>query len=859
MRRSSVLFALALACARTSAPPGAPVPSAVEPKGTYLGTGPAVVLHGQDFTPAAVQRLNGGSEIEVDAVFRAFLGNVELEDVSWVDSHTLTAVVPPDLAAGTYALSVEGPYGLGMADGVFLVSDAVPAALTASASAPQRARLGLEFSVAQTVTNVGGMTAQAVAAGSPVLSGSAQVQPPAGTIDILPGASFVFIWRIRAGDSGVLDVMLPVAGVDEVDGRAVVAETNNLVSVVTGPHVVATPQPAPASAVVGMRVPLTIGVTNDGGTDALGVRLDDPSGAANVRVISSPLPQDVPAGATRTFQWTIEGTSPGAATLGCGGSGADPDDGTSFPVSAVQWTPIVFMGGLPAALTVPPGVLRGEVFAVTLKVNNPGTTAATAVQASATLSGGAASSTILLTAPAAADIPGGQTVAFVWTYQAGSPGTLQIDAGAAGTDASSGAPLGAAASASTQVSDAALVAQDPFGDGGAFSYVFAYAGKVYLGPSADGTRAVRVNPDGTGAETVQLAFLPDSPKNGVSPTPATFPSLGYLGCAPDTLQCGPDDEDGRGLFTAFSSGGNELLFAAGGRQNSVIKHAYATNDSSSSPTFSYIRTNLGGGMRGATAAAAMGDTLYVGVANGGGSGVPAVVPIFPPFGADSMGFAAFPSPLTNQTGTALVDSMAVYNGVLYAANDGGCARYDGSTWASCTPSASEWNLTPVSTPKITDFVPADKAVPQMAEFGGKLYLARNIEAGPQLWACTPILALPCGVSDWSLVAANGTGNPQLSQFDDATLNTLSLLVATSQHLYVGYDAPGGVVLYRSNTASPTTRADFGAWAVPGLGSAVKQILDARALTFAGNDSLYLTARDNALSRPGPVQVYRLAP
>ena len=342
MRRSSVLFALALACARTSAPPGAPVPSAVEPKGTYLGTGPAVVLHGQDFTPAAVQRLNGGSEIEVDAVFRAFLGNVELEDVSWVDSHTLTAVVPPDLAAGTYALSVEGPYGLGMADGVFLVSDAVPAALTASASAPQRARLGLEFSVAQTVTNTGGMTALAVAAGSPVLSGSAQVQPPPGTIDILPGASFVFIWRIRPGDPGTLDVGLPVAGVDEVDGRVVVAETSNSVVVVTGPHLVATPQPAPASAAVGTPVTLAIDVLNDGGTDALGVSFADPSGATNVRVVSSPVPQDIPAGAIRTFQWKIEGTAPGTATLGTSGAATDPDTGTSFPVDPVQWTPIVF-------------------------------------------------------------------------------------------------------------------------------------------------------------------------------------------------------------------------------------------------------------------------------------------------------------------------------------------------------------------------------------------------------------------------------------------------------------------------------------------------------------------------------------
>lgn len=342
MRRSSALFAVALACARTSAPPGAPLPRAVEPKGTYFGTGPAVVLHGEGFTPAAMQRINGGGEIEVDANFRAFLGLLELADVRWVDSHTLTAVVPPDLAAGTYGLSVEGPYGRGTADGVFRVSSGVPAALTASASAPQRARLGLEFSVSQTVTNSGGMIAQAVAARSPVLSGSAQVQPQPGSVDIPPSASYVFVWRIRAGDPGVLSVTLPVAGVDEVDGRAVVAQTSNSVTVVSGPHLVATPQAAPASASVGTSVPLAIDVLNDGGTDALGVYFADPSGAANVRIVSSPLSQDIPAGAIRTFQWTIQGTAPGTATLGCSGAGTDPDTATSFPVGAVQWTSIVF-------------------------------------------------------------------------------------------------------------------------------------------------------------------------------------------------------------------------------------------------------------------------------------------------------------------------------------------------------------------------------------------------------------------------------------------------------------------------------------------------------------------------------------
>jgi hypothetical protein len=202
--------------------------------------------------------------------------------------------------------------------------------------------------------------------------------------------------------------------------------------------------------------------------------------------------------------------------------------------------------------------------------------------------------------------------------------------------------------------------------------------------------------------------------------------------------------------------------------------------------------------------------------------------------------------------------MAGFNGVLYAANAGGCGRYDGLFWLSCVPSDAAWAgspaLTPVTTSKTSDLVPADKAVPQMAAFNGRLYLARNTTSGPQLWVCSPLLTFPCTPISWSLVARNGTGNTQLSQFDDSSLQTLSLLVATSQHLYVGYDAPGGIKLYRSTVSAPAARADFRSWVTQGLGNGVTQILDGRALSFGGRDYLYLAARAGT----GPVQIYRAA-
>jgi hypothetical protein len=142
-------------------------------------------------------------------------------------------------------------------------------------------------------------------------------------------------------------------------------------------------------------------------------------------------------------------------------------------------------------------------------------------------------------------------------------------------------------------------------------------------------------------------------------------------------------------------------------------------------------------------------------------------------------------------------------------------------------------------------VPADKAVPQMTVFSGRLYLARNTTSGPQVWVCA---ALACGPLDWTLFAPNATGN--LTLFDDPSLATISLLTASTQHLFVGLDAPAGVALYRSRNDPPTGFAPFG---TPGLGAGVTQILDGRAVTLS-REQVYVTAR----TPTGPVQVFRFA-
>ena len=871
MRRVSALL-LAAACSRVSAQPPPPSPASVEPARGYAGRETPILVHGDGFTPAIVQKLGSGSGLAVDAGFHAFLADVELGSVRWIDTHTLAATVPAGLPPGLYGLSLVGPYGRGSVDGAFQVESAQPASLAANATAPARVLVGADAAVTVTVSNSGGMSALGVAAGPATVGGPpATLQAPTEVVDIQGGASHVFTWHAQASAPGTLDLTLPFAGTDEVDGSAVSAQASASVRVVTPAHLTVVSLTAPNSQPAGPTFQISADVLNEGGSDALGVQFDPLTAPPIVSVVAPPDPQDIPAGATRTFVWTVRGTDEGTATLGSSGAGTDSTGGAAVTVGPAQWTVIIFkaVALLYASVSIPPGALPNETFTVSLRLDNPGIVDALAVQPSIAVSG-TGGVTLQPPSPSAADVPAGGSVVFAWTYTASAPGDVQFNLTATGTDARNGNPVTATASGATQIGDAVPVASDPFADGSSFAYLFSYAGRVYVGPSGDGASAVRMSYDGTGAETVRFGFETDfgNIKNLVSPTPTAFPSLGSLGCTPDTLECGPDDEDGRGLFTSVVLSGKEWLFAAGARQSSLLKHVYLTTDTGTTPQFPFVAVSPGGGTRGTSAVAVLGTALYIGFVDAGGSGAPVLMRMTG-LPADSTqplnpSITIVPTPFTlNSRQTGLIDAMVAFSGWLYAANDGssvngnagGCSRYSGSSWTNCTPNAAAWTAkSPVVTGKSSDFVPSDKAVPQMTPSGGRLYLARNTTSGPQLWGCNPNSNV-CSPSDWNLIAPNTSGDLQLSQMNVAALTTVSMLVATSQHVYVGYDSPSGIRLYGSSDPTPSQISSFTQVGPAGLGTNLTRIVDARGLTLGGREFLYIAARPDS----GPVRVYRVAP
>ena len=375
------------------------------------------------------------------------------------------------------------------------------------------------------------------------------------------------------------------------------------------------------------------------------------------------------------------------------------------------------------------------------------------------------------------------------------------------------------------------VATDPFGDGTSFAYVVAYAGEVYVGPSRDGDALVRI--DAGAATAVSLSFARDEAGNqsGNQGAPP-YRGIGFSGCSPDG-DCGPDDEDGRGLLASGAIAGGEILIAGGARSEGDLDYVYLTRDTGTALAFQYIDLSavMGPASRGFSALHTFDDRVYAGFPDTGGArpylvalstlpgegpGLDAVA------GEDVENLDADAMPGLKTGGNAIIDDIADFAGLLYLANAGGWMRsttarprsYEVAPedWSDVTPTADEYAASASrTTGKTADLEPADRAVPAFAVHRDRLYAARNTVDGPQIWACDPALTEPaaaCDGADWRLVAA-GLGDP-----DGAAV---SLLVSTGEELYVGFDDPGGLRLFRSGADAPALASDFVPVGRAGLG------------------------------------------
>ncbi|AKJ00351.1 Hypothetical protein AA314_01977 [Archangium gephyra] len=403
---------------------------------------------------------------------------------------------------------------------------------------------------------------------------------------------------------------------------------------------------------------------------------------------------------------------------------------------------------------------------------------------------------------------------------------------------------------------------DPFADGVAATSAVAYRGRMYLGPNADGTRAVGMDQDGVRPDDLAFRFRKDTQKLAGSRSSnaagAPFPSIGFAGCRENSYQCGPDNEDGRALFASGFFGGTEWLMIGGSRSGGGLDYVYMSRDDDATLDLKYV--DLGQALEGTAARSfsALGfheGRAYLGVPISGGTRRPELLALLRapaetaggldargngtgacnPSAHDVCNLAAHRMPGIGAAGspanparTVGIDFVGEFNGKLYLGNNGGLVRatvqqpldYESSPahWVSITPSAPEYRAKQsLTTDKDMELEPSDRAWSRMAVFNGHVYLGRNTTAGPQLWRCDPALVSgpspatvqDCDAGDWVLVAANGKGDGQLSQFDNPNNTRLTLLAVNGGALYVGFDnAVDGAVVYRSVVEAPASRSDF---------------------------------------------------
>lgn len=971
-----------------------------------------MLIHGAHFDPVASQNVGHGGGVAVDATFRAFLGNVELLSVRWLASDLLSGVVPRGTSGGPYDLRVVGPSGEGTLPNAFAGSTVRPASLNVVLYAPPQIEVGTQAEVDLLLTNVGNVT---LAAPSVQLSGDSGVgivTVPSVPSDLAPGATVHLVALVAGESRGPASLSLHATGTDAFDGHAVTADRATQVQIVAPPALSIVTVPVPDLVSVGQSLDLVATVTNQGDVDALGVAVAPigVSGIGGAVIDGMPPPQDVPAGASRTFhvpahatspgvvffagmmvgsdamsaasvtaqavwpivfvqaaaqlsaQWltvpaivtpgetftatlgvtnlgealaknvapmpdppsaaatsgsgslsaapsgtiadvpagstvvfswqmTANGTPPASLQLSAGASGTDGNSGSTISAGTVSSNAIALQmpSALSATLMAPSAVLRNDVLGVTLVVTDTGGIGVNTLTPSLASSGTGSVQVISGPSPATQNVAAGGSVSFSWVCQATANGAVAFSASVSGSDAIDGSARTASAGTTVTVSDAVQLAAAPLGASTTFAYVFDFNGLVYAGPKADGTGAIRMQPDGSGAQPVTFSFQSDNVNgNANGATASAFPSLGFANCNKDTLQCGPDNENGRGLFASGTIAGTPWLIASGARTSNDLWHVYATPDAGTAAVFryEYVRSVLGNSVVGTSSIFTFHDRVYIGFPDTDSirptyivlRTTPPSPGLTPAVGTDVVnlridrvsGIGSNAVLNKNTASVQMIDSQAAFNDVLYLANNGGIVHSTTndpqppatgvpSSWMASTPNDPAYSAkSSLTTRKTHDLEPADKAVPAMVVLAGKLYAARNTTSGPQLWACSPGSNLACDPGDWTLLAPNGIGDLQLSQFDDPQNTRVALLAATGSRLYVGYDNTAGLVLYRSRNNAPATRADFegaggcDASTAPsscdglggrGLGAGATRIFDGRLLTFNATDYVYLTAGD----------------
>jgi hypothetical protein len=483
LRPLLLLAAVSAACSGGT-PNGedAPRPTEVIPNAGYATTPIAVKINGSHFLAQARQQAGGGAAT-LDTRHRAWLGEQELEDVTWVSTVELTATVPAGLAVGVHRLTVENALGeRGTLEGAFMVLSgsslsATVATNQASVSTEQ------EFQLTLTVANDGSADVIDLAIGTPIPSSSdgaeATLTPgsaPTAPATLAAGASQSFTWTYRATKTGHLTATVGATGKDALSGAPLTATPPAAaqVTVQTPPDLraeLSIPQFVPVSSQAESKdFTVTMTVTNSGGAGAVDVTPTAPSvvagSSATARLKTgtgaTPASAAVPAGQSVTFAWTYTADMAiGSLRLSGGATGKDANSGAAVtaPV-ATSNTAHVGNAAIIATIESPPAhAVTDQSFDVKVRFENPGSLAVSSFRPETPAIASSPDRTkVTVTGPTPTVAPGAalgtgpaNAVELTWNVSTSVAGRLVIIFTALGFDGSQAQPIEGSATATIDV------------------------------------------------------------------------------------------------------------------------------------------------------------------------------------------------------------------------------------------------------------------------------------------------------------------------------------------------------------------------------------------------------------------------
>ena len=338
------------------------------------------------------------------------------------------------------------------------------AVLAAEVSGPQVvANDGTVYTLTMTVTN-SGQADRALSdsesfiykyCGDAVASIITGPLPASAVIDGL--SNTVFVWTYSVQGSGTIQFTSLAYGNDEYSGAQVLAAANVLTNVVQTPQPLLTMPSVtalPAQVTIGQIITVVAGVTNNGLADSFATSADAYSAlgsTANVVLLSGPSPSSavIPGnGGYAQFTWTFSADGSGEVWFNASAyTGAISSPVGSGNTVTVQSQPSLTISYQPM---VSPKVW--QQITVIMNVNNSGEAAANNTVPLVTVIGDASSLTLVSgPVPGSANIAGGASAAYTWTYSTSNTGTVSFYGEVQGTDANSGIIKTAAPVTSSQV------------------------------------------------------------------------------------------------------------------------------------------------------------------------------------------------------------------------------------------------------------------------------------------------------------------------------------------------------------------------------------------------------------------------